>query len=502
MSLVSKSAPSAMVGLDIGSELIKVAEARAAKDGIKITGIGVSPTPAGAIENNIVVDPQALGAAIKQIMRESGIKTKRVVSSITGQSSVVVRIIEVPKMTKEELKETMKWEVERHVPFAPDEIIMDFAPVEKPSTPPDAQNMEVLLAVAQQDAVNMHVQTLLAAGLAPMAIDVQPLAISRPLINVLNGTLPGTVAVVNIGATTTDVGVFEGGVLAFPGPPLAIAGVNFTRAISEALGVSMEDAERLKREYSAAQDDKIDTGAADAGFDIGAPSATGEPTAFDTAYTQNDTEPSGQADTDFSAFDFGTAVPPPTQPSKPPAAARNEDVFDLGGGEPTTQFTPAFDLDEPETESVQPVPSVDAGAEPDMLEAQTEYDLGEPASATAPEPTDTQAGYFPPATDIGQRVRDALAPVMYELATEITRSIDYYATRYQNRPEQIFLCGGTAKMRGLDTFLANELGIPVQVGDPLANFTVNCPKHSSQYLNEVAPLFPICIGLAIRDMLE
>jgi Tfp pilus assembly PilM family ATPase len=57
-------------------------------------------------------------------------------------------------------------------------------------------------------------------------------------------------------------------------------------------------------------------------------------------------------------------------------------------------------------------------------------------------------------------------------------------------------------MRNLDQFLANELGIPVVVADPMTNLTVHCPKYTPQYLREVSPLFPVSIGLAIREMLE
>ena len=59
---------------------------------------------------------------------------------------------------------------------------MDFQPITRADTPPDAQNMEVLLAVAQQDMIDNHVSMLMAAGLRPSAIDVEPLAAARALI--------------------------------------------------------------------------------------------------------------------------------------------------------------------------------------------------------------------------------------------------------------------------------------------------------------------------------
>jgi type IV pilus assembly protein PilM len=367
--------------------------------------------------------------------------------------------------------------------------------------------MEVLLAVAQQDAINAHVQTLLASGLEPIAIDVQPLAVSRALIDVANGTLPYVVGIVNIGATTTDVGVFEGGLLTFPGPPLPIAGVNFTRAISEALGVPIEEAERLKKEYaevdmSALQGSGMGGGTA---YDIGAPAAppapAPEPDSYDTSLQQ--------ADSDFSPFAFDTPVPPPPQAQESKLDISGEDVFDLGGTQETPDFKPTFDLEEPEAGPAPAAPDLDFDIGGEPLAPPSDAG-GQPPAAEPPAPA-AQDTYAPaaqdqyaaaPAQDIRWKVINAIIPVLIELATEIRRSLDYYTTRYQSRPEQIFLCGGTARMRNLDQFLANELGIPVQVADPMANLAVQCPKYTPQYLREVSPIFPVSIGLAIREMLE
>jgi Tfp pilus assembly PilM family ATPase len=97
MSSSNKKIPPAMVGIDIGIDSIKVAEAKYNdKDGITITGLGIARTPIGVIENEMIVDPKGLGDAIKTLLNDSGIKTKKCVSSVAGQSKVVVRVIDVP----------------------------------------------------------------------------------------------------------------------------------------------------------------------------------------------------------------------------------------------------------------------------------------------------------------------------------------------------------------------------------------------------------------------
>jgi type IV pilus assembly protein PilM len=261
--------------------MIKVAQVASGRGGVSVTALGMAPTPPGTLENGVVVDPQQLGAALKRLLKEAGVTVKDSVSSVSGQGALVVRVIEVPKMSDSELAETMRYEVERHVPFAANEVIMDYQPILRPDAPPDAQNMEVLLAVAQQDMIDRHVQMLLAAGLKPKAIDVEPLAANRCLVELTaNPYGERTVVIVNIGASNTDIGVFRNGILSFP-RVLPMAGDMMTRNIAQQLGVTPEQAEELKRKFGEVILDQVGTpqvAAPEEGFlDFSLPTPTAAP---------------------------------------------------------------------------------------------------------------------------------------------------------------------------------------------------------------------------------
>ncbi len=506
-----------MVGLDIGTDSIKVAEAKLGKDAISITGLGITKLPEGVIDNEVVVDPKALANAIKALLTEAGIKTKQVTSSVAGQSCVVVRVIEVPKMAPEELADTMKWEVERQVPWPPNEVILDYQALEKPGADPNAQNTEVLLAVARQEVIDSHVEALLAAGLRPIAIDIEPLAAGRALIDASgNGSTEQIVAVVNIGATDTELGIFENGILTFPSPPLSIAGVSFTREIAEALGQSLEQAETTKKEYASVRLDGFGVAPGPAGT-----SAAAEPTSFDTAFA-----PGVESATVFDIGDEPATAPDAAEPAA--ETATPDDSGEAGGGPvfdsvepaaeaqsepegPAAAAGPTFDLDE---ESGPPAFDLGEGEQPAGPAAAPVFDLeDEPAPAAA---SDLGAGdQEPPAAEPAQqlvaarssgdsvedRVFDAISGVLIDLANELRRSIEYYSTRYGRMPERVFLCGGTAKMPHIDEFLTRELGIPVEVADPVKNVEVKVPGVSDRYLREISPMFSVAVGLAIRDMI-
>ena len=495
MGLSGKPRGAPTIGVNIGSSLIKVVEAKPGKDGILITALGVAPTPPGTIENEIIVDPQTLGQAIRQLIKESGITCKRCVSSVSGQSTVVVRIIEVPKMTPKELAETMKWEVERHVPFAANEVVMDFQAIDRPMVGGDDQNMEVLLAVAQQEVINRHIEAIYAAGLDPVIIDVEPLAICRALIDASkNGEREQTIAIVNIGAAVTDMGIYQNGLLAFP-RTLPIAGDSITRAISDGLNIPIDQAERLKRERATVLMDRAASLNPHMGF--GAPETDddqGVPDATIAVPAPANGAPAGEEDPGFiPGLGFGFGAEP--EPESSAANGTPDFDVDLGGG---ATGMPFMDFDLADSDAAAPV----APAAPKV-------DLSEPMDAAAVSmPATTGADGFAPAVDDAQlaaftdeQIFDAIGPMLNDLIMEMRRSFEYYASRFQTQPDKILLCGGTSKMKDLDKLIQAELGVPVVVGNPLENVTVFSRTLSQDYLTEVASVFPVGVGLAIRDML-
>lgn len=488
------------VGLDIGSSLIKVVEAKSGKTGPQITALGVCPTPDGTVADDVIIDPQGLGRAIKQLLADSGIQAKRCVSSVSGQSSVVVRIIEVPKMNDKELAETMKWEIERHVPFSASEVVMDFAPIEKTEESPDDQNMEVLLAVAQQDLVDRHVETLFSAGLDPVAIDVEPLAASRSVIDAAgNGEAVQTLALVNIGNDLTDISVFQHGQLAFP-RTLPIAGKAITRALSDTLQITLDQAEQIKREQARVMLERADQYSIDSGFG-------GEEMDLGGGYGGSTIGMSGPAPAEDNDNDMyipglgfasmgGEPAPEIAAPQLPQEPAFDIDIGPAPSGGSALPFDLGMD-DEPVADYVQPAaPHLDLSG--DLGDVSDLITPSNPAAADdqTAEPVEVELPAF-----ADELVFDAIAPVLHDLVAEVRRSIEYFMSRYQSQPDRIVLCGGTAKIPDLDKFFETQLGIPTVVANPMRNIEIFSRGVSEDYLHEVAAVFPVSIGLAIRDII-
>ena len=536
----SKPKDQRVLALDIGSRFIKIADLRLARGQISLSNIVVAPTPPETVDEGQILDATMLGREIKRLLRENKITTRHVIASVRGQSSVVVRPIELPRMSKKELADTMKFEVERHIPFAADEIVMDYAPFVDPDTLPETEeNMQVLLAVAQEDLINSYIAVIRAAKLAPVAFDVEILAAIRSLIEVHAESRPAqTLALINIGASSTDISIIQGGNLVF-NRSIRLAGERLTSAIAEQLGRSMEEAEEIKKEHAQVFLDAF----------------AGElPVPLET-----DDAPLHTAGTTEIA---DAAIPDMGESSQRPVFTfDNDETFSATPvAEEEADSIPRFIVDEDDSASPRPVFSLDEETEEAVVapieEAQTAqpvFDLSSELEEQLPPPRvrpaslaeDDAAGDMsqspktvpdygtpgdtplvgggaapfsempgaPRAADWTQtggssdpfkrRVFEAIQPALEELITEIRRSLEYFSNREPDAPvDRVLLYGGTSRLPRLAEYIRHEVGLEVAFADPLDGIDTSPCQLPAEYLQDLAPVLPICIGLGIRDMIE
>jgi len=287
--------------------------------------------------------------------------------------------------------------------------------------------MDVLLAVAQEDMIEQHIQMLYSAGLDPIALDVEPLSACRSLIDVWGdqGGYDHTFALLNVGAMTTDLSIFRpGGLLSFT-RPIPIAGDNITNAIADNMGYEFHEAERAKIE-----DARLYIEGAPA-LGAGEPQAAAEP-------------------------DVTVSLPPDEGEQEPSAGH----VFDLGA----------------EAGPSQPPPE-------------------EP-------PSSLPVVHAPTSGSTERQVYDAMLPTVVELVTEVRRSLEYYANRFpDSRVDKVMVYGGTARLGNFPDFLANEIGMEVQVGTPFDRVQVDEGSVPTEMHQDNGCFMPIVVGLAIRDMI-
>ncbi len=97
-------------------------------------------------------------------------------------------------------------------------------------------------------------------------------------------------------------------------------------------------------------------------------------------------------------------------------------------------------------------------------------------------------------------VSEVVRSIIEELASEIRRSFDYYKAQHREQTiNRILLSGGTAKLKNLDVFLANELGIEVEKANPMNGIAANVAN--ADQLNDHLLELTAAIGLALREVI-
>ncbi|HEY0868709.1 MAG TPA: type IV pilus assembly protein PilM [Fimbriimonas sp.] len=423
-----------VLGIDIGSQKIKVCEVKTQGKEPVVTALGIIDTPEGSVDHTGVYNPDAVGVALKQALSAAGAGVPYAVVSIAGQASVLVRTLEVPKMNPTELQEHMQWEINRNIPFAESTVVSDYKPLG--GDDPNSPNMDVVMAIAPQSAIDTVIACVKKAGKTAAAIDVEPLSMARSIARSYDDELlTSTVCMVDMGAKSTSINIFAGTKLLMP-RQIPIGGEMFTKAIADALSVPFSEAEALKITRA-----EVPESAADSMV------APGDPFAIGSGPTS-----------EFQPYNpFADDAPAYTEPNAPTTDPSYADAPMTYGSNP---------FDEP-----RPVPA-------------------EPADVVVPPGENLPAISGDPEV---VRLYQAMAPVLDEFVSEIRRSVDYFRSRGGNI-DRIVLCGGGTKLKGLTDYLNKLLGIPCDPYDPLRRLNLNARKIAPDFLEQHRQEFAVAVG--------
>ena len=145
-----------------------------------VTRVGEVPLPPGAVRDGEVIDPAAVGAAITELWRQTGLRSRDVRVGLTG-SRVVVRVIDMPAMPDDELDGAIRFSATDHIPIPLEEAVLDHAVLEtRPAgRARRAAELRVLVAAAYRSTLDGLLAAVTAGGLRAVAVDLVPFALVR-----------------------------------------------------------------------------------------------------------------------------------------------------------------------------------------------------------------------------------------------------------------------------------------------------------------------------------
>ena len=232
-----------VIGLDIGSNSVKAVEiAMKSRDkGFELCGLGHAALPSEAIVQGAFLNSSAIVDTIREAIDSGRFKGTDVAASVSGHS-VIVKRLNLPEMTREELADQIQWEAEQYIPFDVNEVNLDFQIL---ASNEEEGQMDVLLVAAKKDLIDDYYQVIREAGLNPVAIDVAGFAIQNAFEANYEQDPDAVTALVNIGAQVVNINVLRNGIPAFT-RDIMTGGAQYTEEIQKALSVSFDEAEKIK----------------------------------------------------------------------------------------------------------------------------------------------------------------------------------------------------------------------------------------------------------------
>jgi type IV pilus assembly protein PilM len=230
-----------LVGVDIGSSSIKVAEVKEGRRGERaLVRFGFHPLPAQTIVDGQIINSAAVVEGLQKLFHKSA--SRDVALRVSGHS-VIIKKITMPHMTSAELQEQITWEAEQHIPFDLSEVQIDWQLL---SQRPDQGQMDVLLVAAKKEEINDLTNLAIEAKLKPRVVDLDAFTVQNTFEAGYGLPPPEqTVVLLHVGASLTTLNILAQGSTAFT-RDIASGGNLVTEEIQRALGITAEEAEAYK----------------------------------------------------------------------------------------------------------------------------------------------------------------------------------------------------------------------------------------------------------------
>lgn len=245
--LVKKRPP--ILGVDISASSVKVLELSQSGEHFRVERYAVEPMPQNAMVEHSITEVDQVAQAIARAVKRSGTRLKHAALAVPG-SHVISKIVNMPAgLSDRDMQTQIEMEADRHIPYPLDEVNMDFHVLG--ATSEGADQVNVLLAACRKEIVDDYAAVADGAGLTPTVIDIETYAMENAY-GLIARSMPGagmekTVAVMDIGATTTTINVMHNSRSVYTRDH-TFGGRQLTEEIQRRYGLSYEEAGLAKKQ--------------------------------------------------------------------------------------------------------------------------------------------------------------------------------------------------------------------------------------------------------------
>jgi len=247
---------SSIFGLDLSDLSVKLVKFEKEGSEEELVSFGSVQLSAGVISDGEIKNKQQVADAIKKLVAISGpkkIKTKKVICSLP-ETKAFLRIVTIPKMNDNEIGEAVKWEMEANIPLPLEQVYYDWQMVTEALTA-EKNKINLLVVAVSKTTVDDAVEVAELAGLEIVGLEIESIAQTRSLL--CKNDYNKTVLTVDIGDRRTSFSIAKEGVPCFTSS-VPLSGQSLSDVISKGMGISFEEAEKIKFNNGIGSDYKND----------------------------------------------------------------------------------------------------------------------------------------------------------------------------------------------------------------------------------------------------
>lgn len=225
------------VGIDLSEISLRFAELVPRGRELDLGNYGEYPIPPGTISLGRIQNADSLRELLRKVKKEHHMKF---VHMSLPESYVYHVEIEIAKVKKKELRESIELQLEEYVPLKVSEVFFDYDIAETSKQKPGV--LVAVVSVVPKEIVLSYAEVFASAGLTLLSVEVDANAVARAVIPERD---PGTFMIIDMGRVKTGVYVVHGGFVRFASD-IEIGGRSLVAAIAKNLSVSLEEAQAVK----------------------------------------------------------------------------------------------------------------------------------------------------------------------------------------------------------------------------------------------------------------
>lgn len=189
--------------LDIGSSAIRVVQLKGSNN--SLVKYGSAALDVKVSLSDAPIDQKKVRDSIVQLVSSTGISTRNVVVGLPANKTFVT-IVDLPKMTTQELQSTIKYQADQFIPMNAEDAKIDS--VVLGDSPIDASKMEVLIASVTNKFSEQRMEMLESIGFDVVALEPDALGLARSLSGANNAQAQ---LIIDMGEYSTDIVITLGG---------------------------------------------------------------------------------------------------------------------------------------------------------------------------------------------------------------------------------------------------------------------------------------------------